>query len=95
MKEKKDVGATEGSLTAVESTTPGEGCAGTAAGENTDGSGNSHGSTVQKYTKEQLTASARFRDRRDLVKALLEEGQQYTVAEADRMVREFMKGKVE
>ncbi len=96
MKEKKkDTGTMEGSLTAVESTPPGEGCAGTAAGENMDGSGNSRGSTVQMHTKEQLAASARFRDRRDLVSALLEEGQKYTIAEADRMIREFMKGRVE
>lgn len=51
--------------------------------------------TEPRYTRQQLAESARFRDWRDLVSALLEEGQQYTVAEADRMVREFMKGRVE
>lgn len=47
-----------------------------------------------KHTKQQVLASARYKDRRDLVSALLEDGRRYTVAEVDRMVDQFMKGKV-
>lgn len=47
-----------------------------------------------KYTRQQVLESARYKGRRDLVSALLEDGRRYTIAEVDRMVDQFMKGKV-
>lgn len=55
----------------------------------TGGGGNSVG-----FTRQQLLASARYRNRSDLVSALLEEGRNYTLKEADQMIDKFMKGKV-
>ncbi len=46
------------------------------------------------YTSGQILASARYRDRRDLVSALLDDGRTYTIAEVDQEVDRFMKGKV-
>lgn len=48
----------------------------------------------QKFCKEQLLISARYRNRRDLVSALLDDGKSYTVAEVDQMIEKFMKGQV-
>lgn len=49
---------------------------------------------VAFYTKEQLVASKRYVDRRDLVSALLEPGKAYTLNEVDMLIDKFMKGKV-
>ena len=46
------------------------------------------------YTKDQVAASKRYADRRDLVSALLEEGKTYTLAEVDALINKFMKGAV-
>jgi spore coat polysaccharide biosynthesis protein SpsF (cytidylyltransferase family) len=46
------------------------------------------------FTKEQLVASADFRDQRDLVAAVLEDGKSYTKGQAEDLVDRFMKGKV-
>lgn len=46
------------------------------------------------YTKEQLAASKKYANRRDLIGALLENGKTYTLAEADALIEQFMKGKV-
>ena len=48
----------------------------------------------QKFSKEQLVASARYRDHRDLVDALLEEDKRYTKATVDKMIEDHMKRKV-
>lgn len=48
----------------------------------------------RRFTKQQVLASARYRDRRDLVSALLDDGRTYTIAEVGQMVDRFMKGKV-
>lgn len=48
----------------------------------------------QKFTRGQVLSSVRYRNRKDVVSALLEDGRMYTIAEVDRMVDEFMKGKV-
>lgn len=50
--------------------------------------------TEQKFSKEQIAASARYVNRKDLVDALLEKGKKYTIEEVDRKIEEFMKGKV-
>ena len=46
------------------------------------------------FTREQLAASKRYAQRRDLVTALLEPGKRYTLAEVDGLIEKFMKGKV-
>lgn len=46
------------------------------------------------FTKEQLAASKRYAPVRDLVGALLEAGKQYTLAEVDKKIETFKKGKV-
>ena len=50
--------------------------------------------TEPKFTKEALVNSKRFRDERDIVTALLEDGAEYTVSEVEVMVTNYMKGKV-
>lgn len=47
-----------------------------------------------KYSLEQLKASKRYVNRRDLISALLEPGRAYTLNEVDTLIEEFMKGKV-
>ncbi len=49
---------------------------------------------LQKYSKEQLAASAKYRHHRDLVEALLEREKKYTTAAVDKMIENYMKGKV-
>lgn len=46
------------------------------------------------YTVDQLAASKRYANRRDLIRALLENGKTYTLNEADRLIEKYMKGKV-
>ena len=46
------------------------------------------------FSKEQLLASERFRGRRDILNALLAPDKQYTVAAAEQMIANYMKGKV-
>ena len=47
-----------------------------------------------KFTKEILVESKRFRNERDLVSALLEDGEEYAISEVEGMIMEYMKGKV-
>ena len=47
-----------------------------------------------KFTKEALVNSKRFRNERDIVSALLEDGVEYTVAEVEDAIMNYMKGKV-
>ena len=46
------------------------------------------------FTKDQLATSKRYAGRRDLVSVLLEDGKQYTLAEADKRIEQFKKDKV-
>lgn len=48
-----------------------------------------------KFTKNQLVSSARFRNRRDMLEALLDEGKIYTIKEAEEKIEKYRKGKVE
>ena len=50
--------------------------------------------TEPTYTKEQVAASKRYANRRDLVSVLLEDGKSYTLAEVDALIDKFMKGAV-
>lgn len=46
------------------------------------------------FTKEQILASAKYRNRRDLVDALLDENTSYTTETVDELVNSFLKGQV-
>lgn len=50
--------------------------------------------TEQKFNKEQILASARYANRRDLVDALLDKDKSYTIETVDNMIEKFKKGKV-
>lgn len=47
-----------------------------------------------KFSKEQLIVSERFRERRDILEALLENGELYTVKAVEEKMESYMKGKV-
>lgn len=47
-----------------------------------------------KFSKDQIVRAAKYRNRRDLVTALLDDGKQYTINEVDSLIDNFMKGKV-
>ena len=46
------------------------------------------------FSKQQLVESRKYANRRDPLKALLEDGKTYTIAEVDAAIEKFMKGKV-
>ena len=46
------------------------------------------------YSKEQLAASKRYATKRDIIRALLENGKTYTLDEVDALIEKYMKGKV-
>ncbi len=47
-----------------------------------------------RFTKQQIISAARYKDRKDLVSALLDDSGTYTLEEVDWMVDRFMEGKV-
>ena len=47
-----------------------------------------------KFSKEQLLLSERFQERKDIIAALLHDGEQYTIKEAEERKEQYMKGKV-
>lgn len=50
--------------------------------------------TEQKFSKEQILASARYANRRDLVDALLDKDKSYTFETVDNMIEKYKKGQV-
>lgn len=58
------------------------------------GPGHAAGAAPVQYTKEQLVRSGRYRDRRDVLSAVLEEGRGYSLEEAEEAMARFMEGKV-
>lgn len=46
------------------------------------------------FGREQLVSSKRYADVRDIVGAVLNDGQEYTIQEVDALIQTFMKGKV-
>ena len=48
--------------------------------------------TEPMFSKEQILASARFANRRDLVDALLDEDKRYTMKPVDNLAEKYMKG---
>ena len=47
----------------------------------------------QQFCKEQIIVSERYRDHRDLVDALLEDGEKYTFEEVDSLIEKYKEGK--
>lgn len=47
-----------------------------------------------RFSKAQLVASDRFRERRDILEALLDDGGLYTVKAVEKMIERYMKGEV-
>lgn len=47
-----------------------------------------------QFSKEQLLASERFRNKRDILEALLDAGEFYTVKAVEEKIQSYMKGKV-
>lgn len=52
------------------------------------------GAAAATYTVDQLAASKRYANRRDLIRALLDSGKRYTLDEVDRLIESYMKGQV-
>ena len=50
--------------------------------------------TENKFAKEQLLCSKRFRERQDIVDALLTDGEQYTIKTVEQKIENYMKGRV-
>lgn len=47
-----------------------------------------------EFSKEQILASAKYRNNKDLVDAILDEKKKYTIENVDSLVEKYMKGKV-
>lgn len=47
-----------------------------------------------RFGKEQIIVSGRYRKQRDLVEALLTDGEMYTIAAVDSMIEKYRKGQV-
>lgn len=47
--------------------------------------------TQHKFSKAQLLKSAQYQDQRDLLCALLEDGQRYSLTEVNKRIQEFLK----
>lgn len=48
----------------------------------------------QSFSKEKLMQSPRYRNRRDLLNALLSDGAIYSIAQTEEIIENYMKGKV-
>ena len=46
------------------------------------------------YSKEQILASKKYENRRDILGVLLKDGGEYTFEKVDSLLEKFMKGKV-
>ena len=46
------------------------------------------------FTKEQILASKKYKNRRDVLGAILKDGASYTLEQVDSLLEKFMKGKV-
>lgn len=65
-----------------------------AAKKTTTGTAARSEQTEPMFSKEQILASARFANRRDLVDALLDKDKRYTFETVDALIEEYMKGQV-
>lgn len=48
---------------------------------------------VKKFTKKQFVTSQRFANRRDILNALLDEKTEYSIAEVEEIIKNFLTGK--
>ena len=48
----------------------------------------------QEFSKEQIVAAVIYRDKRDLVDALLDDKKKYTFETVDNLIEKYMKGQV-
>lgn len=46
------------------------------------------------FTKQQLAESKRYKKKRDLLEALLENGKTYTIAQVDKIISDYLKKEV-
>lgn len=53
-----------------------------------------HEKRENRFSRDQLLASERFREKRDLLGALLLEGRRYTISNVEGLIEKYMKGKV-
>lgn len=65
-----------------------------AAKKTTTGTATRSEQTEPMFSKEQILASARFANRRDLVDALLDTDKSYTLETVDNLIDKYMKGQV-
>lgn len=49
---------------------------------------------VQTFSKEQILSATKYRNRKDILGVLLEDGKKYSFDQADTLMDDFMKGKV-
>lgn len=47
-----------------------------------------------KFSKEQMLKSEKYKDEKDLINALLKEDNKYSLSDVDKLIDDFMKGKV-
>ena len=50
--------------------------------------------TVKKFTKVQFVKSQRFANRRDILNALLDDKETYSVDEVEQIIKDFLTGKM-
>lgn len=50
--------------------------------------------TVKKFTKMQFVKSQRFASRRDILNALLDDKESYSVDEVEQIIKDFLTGKM-
>lgn len=48
----------------------------------------------ERYSKEELAKSERFKKRQDMVRALLKDDEEYSLEEAENILMSFMEGRV-
>lgn len=49
---------------------------------------------VLTFSKEQILSANKYKNRKDILGALLEDGKEYSFDQADALMDDFMKGKV-
>lgn len=50
---------------------------------------------AKKYSKENLLASIKFNGKKDALSVLLKDGEKYTQEQAEKLYKDYMKGKVQ
>lgn len=51
-------------------------------------------SETKTYTKGQILGSQKYKDKRDMLTALLDEKKKYALADVDKLIEKYMKGTV-